>query len=348
MIIAGKRRQVAGERLPGGRNLPHRHRAVGEAQHRARDPGLGPRSVHPVRQVHPGLPPRRYPHQGRTTPSRSPTRRPASSRWSTRARSSPARHHDPGGPRGLHRLHALRGGLPGQGQEGFEHKAPQHGAADASARGGAGQLRLLPRLPEVDRRLVKVDTVKGSQFLQPLFEFSGACSGCGETPYFKLLTQLFGDRAIIANATGCSSIYGGNLPTTPFTTTHDGYAARPGTIRSSRTTPSSVSAIAMAIDQQAGYARVLLKKLAGQLAGSWCRDSRGRSERRKRHLRAARAPAPAQAGAGQAGQRRRCQESAHRGRHAGEEERVDRRAATAGPTTSAMAGSTTSLPAAVT
>jgi pyruvate-ferredoxin/flavodoxin oxidoreductase len=77
-------------------------------------------------------------------------------------------------------------------------------------------------MPEVDRRLVKVDTVKGSQFLQPLFEYSGACSGCGETPYYKLLTQLFGDRAIIANATGCSSIYGGNLPTTPFTKNKDG------------------------------------------------------------------------------------------------------------------------------
>ena len=57
--------------------------------------------------------------------------------------------------------------------------------------------------------------VKGSQFAEPLFEFSGACAGCGETPYLKLLTQLFGDRLLIANATGCSSIYGGNLPTTP-------------------------------------------------------------------------------------------------------------------------------------
>jgi pyruvate-ferredoxin/flavodoxin oxidoreductase len=70
-------------------------------------------------------------------------------------------------------------------------------------------------LPEVDRASVKLD-VKGSQFLQPLFEYSGACEGCGETPYVKLLTQLFGDRALIGNATGCSSIYGGNLPTTPY------------------------------------------------------------------------------------------------------------------------------------
>ena len=77
-------------------------------------------------------------------------------------------------------------------------------------------------LPETDRREVKVDTVKGSQFLQPLFEYSGACSGCGETPYVKLATQLFGDRMVVANATGCSSIYGGNLPTTPWSKNNDG------------------------------------------------------------------------------------------------------------------------------
>ncbi len=77
-------------------------------------------------------------------------------------------------------------------------------------------------LPEPDRTRVKSIDVKGAQFFEPLFEYSGACSGCGETPYVKLLTQLFGDRALIANATGCSSIYGGNLPTTPFTTNRDG------------------------------------------------------------------------------------------------------------------------------
>ena len=77
-------------------------------------------------------------------------------------------------------------------------------------------------LPEIDRREVKVDSVKGSQLLQPLFEYSGACTGCGETPYVKLATQLFGDRMLVANATGCSSIYGGNLPTTPWTMNNDG------------------------------------------------------------------------------------------------------------------------------
>jgi pyruvate-ferredoxin/flavodoxin oxidoreductase len=77
-------------------------------------------------------------------------------------------------------------------------------------------------LPEVDRTAISLNTIKNSQLLLPLFEFSGACSGCGETPYVKLMTQLFGDRAIVANATGCSSIYGGNLPTTPYTFNQDG------------------------------------------------------------------------------------------------------------------------------
>ncbi|HEX5654984.1 MAG TPA: pyruvate:ferredoxin (flavodoxin) oxidoreductase [Chitinophagaceae bacterium] len=78
-------------------------------------------------------------------------------------------------------------------------------------------------LPDIDRSRVNKSTVKGSQLLEPLFEFSGACSGCGETPYLKLLTQLFGDRMMVANATGCSSIFGGNLPTTPWTTDHEGH-----------------------------------------------------------------------------------------------------------------------------
>jgi pyruvate-ferredoxin/flavodoxin oxidoreductase len=77
-------------------------------------------------------------------------------------------------------------------------------------------------IPNTDPSLIKRNTTKGSQFLEPLFEFSGACAGCGETPYVKLMSQLFGDRAVIANATGCSSIYGGNLPTTPYTQRADG------------------------------------------------------------------------------------------------------------------------------
>jgi len=77
-------------------------------------------------------------------------------------------------------------------------------------------IRFFEQIPQNDRARVDFGTVRGTQFLEPLFQFSGACSGCGETPYLKLLTQLFGERATVANATGCSSIYGGNLPTTPW------------------------------------------------------------------------------------------------------------------------------------
>jgi pyruvate-ferredoxin/flavodoxin oxidoreductase len=78
------------------------------------------------------------------------------------------------------------------------------------------------KIPEFDRRKIKSSTIRQQQVQEPLFEFSGACSGCGETPYLKLLSQLFGDRSIVANATGCSSIYGGNLPTTPWAKNADG------------------------------------------------------------------------------------------------------------------------------
>jgi pyruvate-ferredoxin/flavodoxin oxidoreductase len=83
-------------------------------------------------------------------------------------------------------------------------------------------VKFFEKLPEVDIKLINIETTKGSQFVKPLFEFSGACAGCGETPYVKLMTQLFGDRALIGNATGCSSIYGGNLPTTPYCQRADG------------------------------------------------------------------------------------------------------------------------------
>ncbi len=83
-------------------------------------------------------------------------------------------------------------------------------------------IRFFESLPVNGRAKVDFSTVRGVQFLEPLFEFSGACAGCGETPYIKVLTQLFGDRLIVANATGCSSIYGGNLPTTPWAVNQDG------------------------------------------------------------------------------------------------------------------------------
>jgi pyruvate-ferredoxin/flavodoxin oxidoreductase len=118
-------------------------------------------------------------------------------------------------------------------------------------------------LPEPRREHVHLD-VKGSQLLDPLFEFSGACPGCGETPYLKLLTQLFGDRLVIANATGCSSIYGGNLPTTPYTTN----AAGRGPAWANSLFEDNAEfgfGIRLSIDRLAERARTLLSLLAGKL-----------------------------------------------------------------------------------
>jgi pyruvate-ferredoxin/flavodoxin oxidoreductase len=100
------------------------------------------------------------------------------------------------------------------------HKAINLGAYDREQ--VQRNVAFFETLPLADRSRVDFGTVRGAQFLQPLFEFSGACAGCGETPYVRLLSQLFGDRLMVANATGCSSIYGGNLPTTPWTTNRDG------------------------------------------------------------------------------------------------------------------------------
>ncbi|MFZ1081252.1 MAG: pyruvate:ferredoxin (flavodoxin) oxidoreductase [Candidatus Kryptoniota bacterium] len=119
-------------------------------------------------------------------------------------------------------------------------------------------------IPEVDRRNIKLDNVKDSQFLQPLFEYSGACSGCGETPYVKLVTQMFGDRMLIANATGCSSIYGGNLPTTPYTVNRDG---RGPAWSNSLFEDNAEFGLGMrlAVDKQTEIARELVQKLAPQI-----------------------------------------------------------------------------------
>jgi pyruvate-ferredoxin/flavodoxin oxidoreductase len=119
-------------------------------------------------------------------------------------------------------------------------------------------------IPDFDRSKLSHTQVKESQLLEPLFEFSGACAGCGETPYLKLLTQLFGDRLFIANATGCSSIYGGNLPTTPYTANKEG---RGPTWSNSLFEDNAEFGLGMrlAIDQQAEYARDLVLRLGGQL-----------------------------------------------------------------------------------
>jgi len=118
-------------------------------------------------------------------------------------------------------------------------------------------------LPSPDRKALKID-VKGSQFLEPLFEYSGACAGCGETPYIKLLTQLFGDRLMIANATGCSSIYGGNLPTTPYTVDAEGRG--PVWSNSLFEDPAEFGlGFRVAVDAQRARAAMLLRGLASRV-----------------------------------------------------------------------------------
>jgi pyruvate-ferredoxin/flavodoxin oxidoreductase len=125
-------------------------------------------------------------------------------------------------------------------------------------------------IPEIDRRRVKVGTIRQQQVHEPLFEFSLACAGCGETPYIKLATQLFGDRMIVANATGCSSIYGGNLPTTPWTQNADGR----GPAWSNSLFEDNAEfglGYRLSIDYQRVFAGELLKKLASSVGDDLAR-----------------------------------------------------------------------------
>ena len=115
-------------------------------------------------------------------------------------------------------VEACPASAPGDPSHKAINLAPREPLVDSARR----NIAFFETIPVNDRSRVDFGTVRGAQFLQPLFEFSGACAGCGETPYIKLVSQLFGDRLMVANATGCSSIYGGNLPTTPWTTDKDG------------------------------------------------------------------------------------------------------------------------------
>ena len=120
------------------------------------------------------------------------------------------------------------------------------------------------KIPELDRRKIKPGAIRQQQVQEPLFEFSGACSGCGETPYVKLVSQLFGDRAIVANATGCSSIYGGNLPTTPWTKNADGR----GPAWSNSLFEDNAEfglGFRISIDKQTEFAHELLQRIAGKV-----------------------------------------------------------------------------------
>ncbi len=143
-------------------------------------------------------------------------------------------------------------------------------------------------LPEYDRAQLKAASVKGSQFMLPLFEYSGACVGCGETPYVKLLSQLFGDRAVIANATGCSSIYGGNLPTTPWARNRDGR----GPAWSNSLFEDNAEfglGYRLSIDKQNEYARELLGRMGDRLDSALVASLLGADQTDEAGLRAQRA-----------------------------------------------------------
>jgi pyruvate-ferredoxin/flavodoxin oxidoreductase len=164
---------------------------------------------------------------------------------------------------------------------------PAHGSGDLHIRAinmksrlehlqaGRRSIEFFEKLPWADRARVNFANVRGVQFLQPLFEFSGACAGCGETPYLKMLSQLFGDRLQIANATGCSSIYGGNLPTTPWAKNPDGR----GPAWSNSLFEDNAEfglGYRLAIDKQTALAHALARKLAPQIGGApfGCRSCR--------------------------------------------------------------------------
>jgi pyruvate-ferredoxin/flavodoxin oxidoreductase len=177
----------------------------------------------------------------------------------------------------------------------FSKEAVGHQAIDMEPAGQHRErerenFRFFQSIPYPDRTSIRQDTVKHTQTLQPLFEFSGACAGCGETPYLKLMTQLFGDRTVIANATGCSSIYGGNLPTTPYGTD----AAGRGPAWSNSLFEDNAEfgfGMRLGIDEQRVVATHLLSTLAGTLgddlvaallAGSSAGDEQGLASQRER------------------------------------------------------------------
>ncbi len=143
-------------------------------------------------------------------------------------------------------------------------------------------------LPEFDRDAVKHTTIPGAMLLDPLFEFSGACSGCGETPYIRLATQLFGDRMLIANATGCSSIYGGNLPTTPYTTNSEG---RGPAWSNSLFEDNAEFGLGMrlASDRLMAHAQTLVRELAGDIGGDLAAALVAAEQRTEAGIRAQRA-----------------------------------------------------------
>jgi pyruvate-ferredoxin/flavodoxin oxidoreductase len=160
---------------------------------------------------------------------------------------------------------------PAKSKEVVRHKAINMSPKDEYLERERANWDYFLTIPEVDRTLIDHNTVKASQMLQPLFEFSGACAGCGETPYLKLMTQLFGDRAVLGNATGCSSIYGGNLPTTPWAVDSVG---RGPTWNNSlfEDTAEFGLGLRLAVDAKRDYAQHLVQQLSDVVGDTLVRE----------------------------------------------------------------------------
>ena len=205
-----------------------------------------------------------------------------------RARLSRRRLHPAILSRGLHRLRAVRGGLPGVQRDRTGRKAinlhPKEGRAVAER----PAIAFFEHLPMNDRARVDFANVRGVQFLEPLFAFSGACAGCGETPYLKLLSQLFGDRMMVANATGCSSIYGGNLPVTPWGKNAEGR----GPAWSNSLFEDNAEfglGFRLGADQHLALARRLAQELAPRLGADLVAEILAAPQRQESEIRAQRA-----------------------------------------------------------
>ena len=216
-------RPAARQRHARRRRLADRHHAVGEAQHRPRDPRLGSR-----RRASSAASARSSARTRRS--ARRSTTRPRSTSAPETFKSADAKGKDFAGmkwtiqvaPEDCTGCGVCVQACPAKNKAEPSKKAINMAFQPPLRAAERENYEFFLALPDWDRATLNLRTIKGSQLCQPLFEYSGACAGCGETPYVKLMTQLFGDRAYIGNATGCSSIYGGNLPTTPYCTNADG------------------------------------------------------------------------------------------------------------------------------
>jgi pyruvate-ferredoxin/flavodoxin oxidoreductase len=177
---------------------------------------------------------------------------------------------------------------PAKSKEETGKKAINMSSKEPILESARDNIRFFETLPVNDRSYVDFSTIRGTQFLEPLFEFNGACAGCGETPYIKLVSQLFGDRLMVANATGCSSIYGGNLPTTPWTVNSEG---RGPSWSNSLFEDNAEFGLGMrlAADRHMALARKLLTETAGEIGEELAEEILNASQRTESEIRRQRA-----------------------------------------------------------